>query len=701
MNNVPRVWGGDKKYNLWKPDELKIKAMLFQSSCRPSEKIQSILKSSCLVQGSHCSEHPWSQQLTNLINITINKRCQGRLVGMIVCGALAPLLPPDWLKDSFPFLQSRGLNSNGPWNDCTPGKLWMSPGDEAIVQGATIFNTRLINGQPTYLDTLPQYFLLAKRDGRYTTSPLVDAQDVDGGHFYQNAITDRFKIEKDQPSLDIIIAKGVGHDALLASNIGVNALDEEVGRNPLGISLAKASLIRHLVRIAKDRDEAIENVRKNITPSGGSIIRTSHGNIRNRTQDSINNYIKRFADLWHGIPDNSKVKEGHHSQYSFSHEKIVDSPFRTLSFPFPAISPKEMPVDIDVKIRPASGMANMEVIPSDTTFLHGRKIIVDYRSMRPCLVDELNEDVRGWPPLEELAPNPISDIWNPAKYSIRTFERNQTMVGFVRFLDEIYNLVKSKKLYSLPQQISLPMLNQNGIAGSQEGNEIVVRICEIIQSYTAEKVKWSPGIQAGQLRWLITRATWLYGATPTNVITRVKKSIEFVNVDPIIIEAGSRSLIDGSDLVNLFACISKQLRSPNGFKIQHIRAIRNILTLRHNGQNALNDNTAKIFLNAILEQIEILANQKNYKAKFFESIKILLYLLRNRKRNPRFIEINSKENEDIKDNLKGYLFKMERCMTPARFLKAKEIISGTVNYLNFAGTTDFLNILTELSETDD
>jgi len=693
-DELPRVWGGDGNYRLWQPDQQKIKELFNQTSCAPSKQIQAMLQSSCTLHGSHSSNLSWPQRLTDLVNETVNKQTEGRLTGMIVCGALAPASPPDWLTECFPVLEARGLNPSGPWGNRAPNRLWMSPGNEAIAQGSALFNLRLINGEPTYLDTLPQYCLLAMRDEQYTLSPLVDAQEVEGGEYYEKNITQRYRIEKDKPSLDVIVSRGSGHEELLESSTGTDALDRQIGKKVEGLSMAGASLIRHLVQTASSRDEAIKRVRENIR------------NIRERIPGKVSLYAKAYADLWFEDSDCSgKEQLSLWQSDSITSEAPTETPFRKLTFPFPALSPEDMPVDIHVKIRPAGGMASMEVVPQDVTFLHGRQVFVDYRTMRPCQLKELREDVRGWPPLEELAPHPEGYLWNPAKNLLKQFEQFPLRDNnFIELLNGMYDIIKSPKQYFFPvggDMISLPLLSQNGLAGSQEGIDIITQFCEILQAQTSDINRRSPGHRAGQIGWLITRATWLYGTTPSNITNRINREITGTNVSTRTIEAGSRSLTDTRHLADLLDCLAKQVQNKGKLVIQSIRACRNILTLRHNGQDALNDNTVTILLKATLKEINGFAVANNYKTKFFVSIKLLLYLLRYRKCNPLFLKADSKETERIKDDLTEYLIRMKGCMTPARFLKAKDIISGTIDYLNYAGKTDFLNTLTEYSGADD
>ncbi|MFH0801894.1 MAG: hypothetical protein V2A78_05845, partial [bacterium] len=695
QEELPRVWGHENGYDFWAPDSNDFEDRIKRAVCGPSKQLREILKASCATQGTTPHDLTWPESLTALVRETASGQKKGRMVGMVVCGPLAPAEPPSWLRACFSELEARGLDTSGPWDTREANRLWMSPGNDAIAGGAALFQQRLHNGEPTYLDTLPQYFLLIKADGRYTTSPLVSAEDVDGGEEYKNRI-EGFAIEKDRQRLDVVVARGSGHEELLKSGGGVVRLDQEICKDSQGLSVAKASLVRHLVRTAVNRNNALERVRWNMRNIGdpSAAIR----------------YCEAYADLWHGLLVGTEKKQlplWQEEAKSSMGEVKSDTPFRKLTFPFPISSPEEMPVDLQVRIRPASGMAQMEVIPQDATFLHGRKVFVDYRTMRPCPPEDLVSDVRGWPPLEELAPHPAPAIWldnNIESLANRIEKEKPRTVDFNNLLDKMYAFLKAPKLYDFPiggLQIRLPVLSQSGLAGCCKGEELIARFSTALLNHTIRLSSWGTGQNAGRIGWLITRATWLYGATPESVNRRIREEITERMASAHTVEAGSRSLTDTHDLAAIFRYITKKIQGDDRFVNPTIRATRNILTLRENGQDALNEKTVDILLKAVLKVIEDYANKNKYKNKFFESIKLLLYILRYRKCDGSFLATSSEQTDKIKEKLTGYLPGMKGNMSQDRFKDAEKIIKGTIGYLNYVGKTDFLPILTRYSGTDD
>ncbi|MEW6218785.1 MAG: hypothetical protein AB1634_04525 [Thermodesulfobacteriota bacterium] len=685
--DLPQTWGFDHGYAFWNPAREDLAARFDRAVCGPSRQVQETLKASCSLRGSVPSPAAWTDRLANLVRETIKSQKGGQLVGMAVCGPFAPAEPPVWLRNCFAELEARGLDTRGPWDNREANRLWMNPGSEAIAQGAALFLYRLQQGEPTYLDTLPQYFLLAKKDGRYTTSPLVDAQDTDGGQEYKNDICRRFEIEQHSHELDIVISRGGGHDELLKPSGGLDRLDREVGSSADGLSIAKASLVRHLVRTAANREEALQKIQTNLR------------NIENST--AALRYADIYAELWHAKADGPEEKQralGPETVNKREAEKQADTPFRRLTFPFPLPPPERMPVDLHVRIRPASGMAQMEVTPQDPSFLYGRRVYVDYRTMRPCPTEELVSDARGWPPLEELTPHPDPAPWRKARIPdlVNVFEGTTPRSSdFDTRLDEMYRFIKTRKSW---KRILLPVLSQDGLAGFQEGERLVARFIEALQRHTTKLDGWDDE----QVRSLLTRATWFYGATPQHVTKRIRQDLCIPGCGARTIEAGSRSLAETKDLGRILQCITKKIHDDNKFSYPSVRACNNIMSLRRNGHDALNEKTINILLGAVLMVIDGYAAEGQFKNKFFSGIKLMLYLLRYRKCDGNFLPASSEETSEIRDKLKGYLKKMEKAMPQNRYIKAKEIITGTIGYLDYAGKTDFLNILTEYSiGTDD
>ena len=693
--NLQQVWGHNEKYALWPPDGQKFKDRMELVNGGPSKRVQSILKSSCNFKGSEPSDSTWPEQLTNLVIDSLQNHPAGRMIGMVVCGPLAPSAMPSWLKSCLPVLKAHGLITEKPWDTCEVRHIWLNPGSEAIAQGAVLFQERLNNNEPTYLDTLPKYFLLAKEreSGRYKTFPLVDAPDVKGGmEYHPEPIKGRFEIHEDSRKVDIVIARDGRHEDLLKPVSCTEILDSEVCRPADGLSIAGASLVRHFVRTADNCEKALQSVNRN------------QKIIREIILGSAIRYCRKFADTWYESGIENEIKSGIKSEKQLSlwsndtnEQRTKETPFRLLSFPFSVPAPKTMPVDIHVRIRPASGMAHMEVKPEDTSFLHGRSVFVDYQTMRPCQVEELITDAKGWPPLEELTPHPAIGIWNGIDELVNEIEQTtpQTKIFTLR-LQQMYDFLKTQKPYSFPDgsRVNLPVLNQNGLPGSQVGENLIARFSVALRIHTSKIRSWN----TKEIRKMITRATWLYGATPDNVNNCIMNYIKYKTATGTTCEAGSRSLMDTSNIQAIFEYIAKDIRERNVFPMQNIRAIKNILSLRSNGQEALHGTTTTIFMNALLNEID--KPKYHYTPKFFTCLSLLLFLLRYRKCDEQFLPYDSGETNEIIVKLNYHLPFMKANMVGIRYKKSVEAINGIIDYLNFKGKTTLIDTLNFLSDNE-
>jgi hypothetical protein len=683
-DNLPRVWGRNGEYALWHPDKQEYNKRMELVSGGPSEWVQSILKPSCTLKGSKPSVGTWPEQLTELVTESVQKHTSGRMVGMVVCGPLAPPTIPSWLKNCVPVLEAHGLITEKPWDTRGVGHIWLSPGSEAIAQGALLFQERLNNEEPTYLDTLPKYFLLAKEReyGGYKIFPLVDAPDVEGGKDYcPEPIKGRFEILKDSRKIDIVIVRDDKHENLLQPVGSSEMIDREICRDAEGLSIAGAALVRHFVRTANDCEKALQSVKMN------------QKNIQEIIPGSTMSYGRKFADIWHesGIENRKQLSLW---QNDHNEQLTKETPFRLLSFPFSVPSPKKMPVDIHVRIRPASGMAHMDVRPKDPSFLRGRSVFVDYQTMRPCQPEELTTDTKGWPPLDELAPHPDPAIWSGINSLIKAFEQTTPHTEiFTINMQKMYDFLRTPKVYFYPvewRKIYLPVLNQDGLAGSPIGEELIARFSKALQIHSSSIRTWNAK--------LITRATWLYGSTPKIINTRIMDFIQHKKAKATTCQAASRSLTETSNLHDLFKYIAQDIRNRGVLVMPNIRAINNILSLRNNGQSALRIAITTTFMNALLNESD--KSKYHYTPKFFTCLRLLLFLLRYRKCDEQFLPYDSDETNKIKEKLIKHLPLMRKNMTEKRYQKSEEAINGIIDYLNFKGKTTLIDTLNFLSDDE-
>src|SRR5713101_945252 len=175
---LPRVWSRGDFWDLWDPPE-GLHESMWQLAARTSVRLSELTRSSCRFARPVSSDDSW----LHLIQAHVKQAAEsygGRLRGMILSGPLASSSSSPWLAGIIPFLEEKGLRTP-PSPEAMPGGIWV-PGFEhdAVAEGAAICGARLCEGEPTYLDTLPQLWTYAQDRGKLDWVALLDAEEVEG-----------------------------------------------------------------------------------------------------------------------------------------------------------------------------------------------------------------------------------------------------------------------------------------------------------------------------------------------------------------------------------------------------------------------------------------------------------------------------------------------------------------------------------------
>ena len=95
-------------------------------------------------------------------------------------------------------------------------------------------------------------------------------------------------------------------------------------------------------------------------------------------------------------PDNSTI------------EGKSNTPYRKTVFEFPSAPETDVTLDVEVRMRPASGLARVELIPDKPNFLHGRRVLVNYSKMHKTT--QLPQPKLGWPSIQEIIVHPEDEL---------------------------------------------------------------------------------------------------------------------------------------------------------------------------------------------------------------------------------------------------------------------------------------------------
>jgi hypothetical protein len=307
------------------------------------------------------------------------------LRGVIVAGALCPSTLPPWIKSIEEKLHVLGINgiSASPQLDT----IWLAHEKKAILNGCAEYGRRLDKGLPTYLDTLPQLAMLVEQRGEHVWEALLSAETCEGGKpYHPTPIQGKFGIPAGAQNLQVYLKRGgVRRRATLETAA-------EFRKNIISLSQEELIEIDNKVQRAGTYEEVLKLVAND--------------------NSEVNNALKKRAS------------------------ELFGNPFRRACFPFPSVPDKKMPVDISVEIRPASGLAQITLVPSnheDSGFLRGRQILLDYSTMEEA--DPPPPPSLGWPTVVKIKVDPSASFLRFSRWEI-----NHSTFGEVKSSQSPYQL---------------------------------------------------------------------------------------------------------------------------------------------------------------------------------------------------------------------------------------------------------------------
>lgn len=680
---LPRPWSKGEKWTLWNPSQ-DLEQFAPETKAIQNQMLRHIVKASCeLKSETFTSKGSMKDYLSQSVKNLSTRFPNGQLRGMIICGPLAPKKIPEWLEQELHALCERGLSIDGDLSKPQAGCLWLPDAHEnPVARGAAIYGERILQGIPAYLDTLPQLALLAHDKGRYVWVPLLDAQEWPGGEEFSDHIRDRFQLNKGHKKLHVYLFKGPRE----------NAPEEPPDPSDprylpsQGLTSCNARLIRELVRHLRDLKHVEHVLILELEPLearyGISFARTFFGQDEKEEEAEANN-----------------LKEPN------------ETPFRKAVFDFPAEPDNDVVLDVSVRMFPASGLARVELIPHDASFLDGERVRLNYERMRRT--EKLPRRRRGWPPLQELVTDPLdSDLKNQSNLVERFEKISVSDINYAPTIDRIRDnvLKKMAPFEAAQQQFYIRAIDHNGEACTADGNELVQRIADKFQ---VDFPKTRPG---GLAEKIVTRAAWLYTSTPKNIVDFMRNvlsgDLETSRWNDIIYSAG-RSFCEPHDFTLLFRAIAENTRERHLsdiqgrnamalFPIASQRAICCSLMFRRDSEKSLDSETARYFSQHALKRLKVEEEREgNFKTLYFQLIRLLLYLLRCRRSNPSCFDPNDKhEIEPFLEaitSMKNAEKHLIRDRQTAKSRSVRLILEGFEKYLYYEGSEETLIEINELA----
>jgi hypothetical protein len=675
QKELPKPWSIKQKWGLWNPSP-NLYDRIYNIQEGPCETLREILRASCRLD-------PVEVESWDSIETAFRKKLRqmaetfpgGKLRGMIICGPLVSCEIPPWLVSYMDAFSARGLDFNGKLTEPEANRLWLcSDCDDPIAEGAAIYGQKTLKGIPSYLDTMPQVSVLAQEKGRYIWVPLLNAQEVIGGEEFKAVIQGRFQLDQDQKKLHAYLYKGPLEKAQteLEDLLDTQTIPFE------NISPCQARIVREVVRKLGSK----EAVRQRGLFKGDS---------------NIARYGLYYSEALFSGEDgeNNELIEA-------SSDEMIKTPFRRAIFNFPTVPTRDVILDVEVRMRPASGLAKVELVSKDPSFMQGQKVRLNYATMRR--VAKLPKSRRGWPRIQEIVVDPKDDILIARKNLVNIFERTsptaenyKTVIDRIR--DNILRGADQKSIAGLWLYVNT--IAQDGQACTQEGNDIIGRIASKFESdfYSFDMA----GLAKRQVL-MFSRASWLYTSAPSNVVAYVKDILvgDFSRKEwAWATEAASRTFVQKEEFRLLFNVITNRAKRVvlgfESFPIQTARAICRILMYRKEGEKGLDSDMAQLFARRAIERLNKLQEQRKFKILYFQLIMLLLYLLRFRKSDSSCFDPDSTKTievfEDAMESMEKAKMFFSRRNEHYKAKRVQNIIDGFEKYLHYEGTEDVLTVL--------
>lgn len=597
------------------------------------------------------------------VKATLDVGIKDNILGIMACGPLLPTTYKDgWLKNILDCINDTLNSQKRPNSKIDP--ITIKPGHECLATGAYIFGQRHLKHIPSYLDTLPQLSLFAQAGASQKWYPLLDRQEVADGEEFKHEINKRFKLSQGNDSLRIILSK---------SDILGDSIPLSTG---LGLSRCTENVLRQWTRLQFSYKQAIDKS-KNFP-------------------DREKSYIKRYASH---IFDN-RGNSYRNIQYSLISDESQTNPFREYTVHFPEAPYKDIPLNITVSMRPASGFAKVSFKPVDNDFNDGQSIPLNYSLMSPCAPPQITG--RGWPELLEIATHPEDPALIDNSILIEQFLKiNPTSHLYKEISVQIRDkCIKSPHNYFFHNDfISLYPIDENGNCCTDTGRELLENIADKFEDDFAKlknKHDYS-GISS-----IISKATWLYGRTPDNIrkfiydIFSNGKDIVGLNW---IIEGAGKCFNDINDMEIFYKYVLRRADSGK-FNIMCMRAASRLLRLRNDAPQSLNKNQAKRLAKCALEKMEEERDKGNFEQNFFQGALLLLYLLRYRKIDDAFLMDDTgnmtifKKGQNLLDGAAKHFRKMNNA---SRAVKVEKSAQEFQEYLEYRATGSYPQAVLELS----
>jgi len=399
-----------------------------------------------------------------------------------------------------------------------------------------------------------------------------------------------------------------------------------------------------------------------------------------------------------------------------------ESVFKKASVQFPYPPGQRMPMNTHVWMYPASGLARVEFIPINRDFLRGHRVFLDYSTMEEVTEAELPKRKLGSPPITNMLVDPAD-----SKILSENFEMvcenflNSSIRDpqYHKIVGSLKNVLNTPIRFqsSLNRWVNGRIVDKDGKAKTPRGQNLIDRVSAKLGSDLQELLdhlahrSGESRRQIEAIRHIRQAAGWLFGGASSVVISYLKAQLEGSEQTRTgdVLEAAGRCFVERHDIELLYKVILQGIQYPipkrQRFPEFSARAIYRVLELREQALNAMRREDAENFVRQAVINMEECVNRRNFKRKFFQFVKLFLYLLRYRENDQSFLSDSNDQEQELFDRMLSCLesarghFQDERNYRTAR--RVMDLTSELERYRIFEGSEDILEVIDELAGSDD
>ncbi len=366
----------------------------------------------------------------------------------------------------------------------------------------------------------------------------------------------------------------------------------------------------------------------------------------------------------------------YHSSLNVLLEKENEHNYRSEEVPLPFIPVQDIPIEIRVRMKPASGLAQVRLVALDNSV---EELLFDFSRMEE--ISELPKETLFCPDDGHI---PLADAVQSQDQKAFISDCRNFVQASPSFLRKSYDKLRTKWL--LPSQ-QLKIIDENGKTQSQFEdtlNQVVKRLVEI---------RGQAGIQFPKL---VKQASFLWGRTPRSFRDDIADKLRKPRlIDKEFIEAAGRCFQAEEECRLLFRYIVK-------FHLKYAYALMatfSVLHYRSEAWGALEEKTAYGLLEMALDMME--EQRAHKKVKFRNAASLLFVLLKyrlqsdhmdflgkNDKRANRLFSVREKLQNYV-DELDGELNDLSCRNLPARTRKnletSRRYIYDILQYIDYKG----------------